>query len=200
MQTKHSSKVRWAILALTVGVLCIIAAAMIYTHPWRGNNSDSNVKWSLTLVGINNEQRILSYDEIKAMPYYEGQGGFFTTVGVINGPYKVRGVPVIDLCEMVGGMTSSDILFVSAQDGYSAVFGYDQVTGNLDTYDPKTMAVTPHKELKLILAYKLNGKPLSDDSGKPLRLAAVGSDDLLTEGHYWVKWVNKLEVVRQNNN
>jgi len=200
VQTKRSSKVRWAILVLIIGVLCIVAAAVVYAQPWGKNNPDENIKWSLTLVGTNNEQRIVSYDEIKAMPYYEGQGGFFTTVGVINGPYKVRGVPVIDLCEMVGGMTSSDILFVSAEDGYSAVFGYDQVAGNLDTYDPKTMMVTPHKELKLILAYRLNGKPLSDEIGEPLRLAAVGSDDLLTEGHYWVKWVNKLEVVRQKNN
>ena len=200
MQTKRSSRVRWAILVLIIGVLCIAAASVVYAQPWGKNNPDDNIKWSLTLVGINHEQRILSYDEIRAMPYYEGQGGFFTSVGVINGPYKVWGVPVIDLCEMVGGMTSSDILFVSAEDGYSAVFGYDQVTGNLDTYDPKTMAVTPHKELKLILAYKLNGEPLSEESGKPLRLAAVGSDDLLTEGHYWVKWVNKLEVVRQKNN
>jgi DMSO/TMAO reductase YedYZ molybdopterin-dependent catalytic subunit len=197
VQTKHNSRVRWGILVLTIGAICIIAAAVVYADPWGGNSSNENIKWNLTLVGIDHEQKILSYDEIKAMPYYEGRGGFFTTVGVINGPYKVRGVPVIDLCEMVGGMTSSDIVFVSAEDGYSAVFSYDQVTGNIDTYDPKTMTVIPHKELKLVLAYKLDGKPFSNENGKPLRLAAVGTDDFLTEGHYWVKWVNKLEVVRQ---
>ena len=27
------------------------------------------------------------------MPSEKAQGGFFTTVGVVNGPYKVKGVP-----------------------------------------------------------------------------------------------------------
>jgi hypothetical protein len=29
----------------------------------------------------------------------------------------------------------------------------------------------------------------------PLRIAVVGDKALLTEGHYWVKWVNKIEVI-----
>ena len=55
----------------------------------------------------------------------------------------------------------------------------------------------PHGELKLILMYEQDGKPISDSDGKPFRLAVVGDDNLLTEGHYWVKWVDRIEVKRK---
>jgi len=55
----------------------------------------------------------------------------------------------------------------------------------------------PHEDLTLILMYEQDGAPLSDYDGRPLRLAIVSSsssDEFLTEGHSWVKWVNKIEV------
>jgi DMSO/TMAO reductase YedYZ molybdopterin-dependent catalytic subunit len=133
--------------------------------------------------------------EIKAMPSSEGLGGFFTSVGVVNGPYEVKGVTLEYLCGLVGGMTPSDLVFVSSADGYSSVFDYDQVGGNLPTYEPQTMREVPHGELRVILIYEQDGQPLSHESGKPLRLAVAGSESLLTEGFHWVKWVNRIEVV-----
>jgi DMSO/TMAO reductase YedYZ molybdopterin-dependent catalytic subunit len=68
--------------------------------------------------------------------------------------------------------------------------------GDFITYDPKTMKEVPHGELKLVLMYELEGKPLSQDGGKPLRLAIIGKDGLLTEGNMWLKWVNRIEVMK----
>ena len=87
---------------------------------------------------------------------------------------------------------------MSAVDGYSMVFDYDQISGKFDTYDPQTMKPTPHGELKLILMYREDGKPLSHDEGKPLRIATAGTDKLMIEGHFWVKWINKIEVININ--
>jgi DMSO/TMAO reductase YedYZ molybdopterin-dependent catalytic subunit len=53
-----------------------------------------------------------------------------------------------------------------------------------------------HGELKLILMYEQDGKSLSQDGGKPLRVAIVGTDGLLTEGNMWIKWVNKIAVMK----
>ena len=45
--------------------------------------------------------------------------------------------------------------------------------------------------------YEQDGKTVPQNDGKPLRLAIVTPDtDLLTEGHYWVKWVDEIEVVK----
>jgi len=98
----------------------------------------------------------------------------------------------------VGGIGPSDGVLVSATDGYSSVFGHDQLAGDLPTYDPVTMKEVPHEELGLILMYEQDGKPLSYDDGKPLRMAVVGSERLLTEGFYWVRWVDRIEVIHRD--
>ena len=184
------------IVLVIVGILCVVGTVAVYALE-RGNNQD-RVEWNVTLVGAGGEQKTLSYDEIKAMPSYEGWGGFFSTAGVVSGPFKVKGVPLESLCEQVGGVSPSQAVLVYAVDGYSMVFDYDQISGKFDTYDPQTMKPTPHGELKLILMYREDGKPLSHDDGKPLRIATAGTDKLLTEGHFWVKWINKIEVININ--
>jgi DMSO/TMAO reductase YedYZ molybdopterin-dependent catalytic subunit len=183
---------RWLILGLIIGVVLIIGAGMIYL--WNFNREEP-VKWEVTLVGKNGEQKVLTYQEIRKLPAQEAQGGFFTTAGVVNGPYEVKGVLLQDLCGLVGGVTASDIVEITAKDGYSMVFDYKQLTGDIPTYDPVTIREVPHESLVVLLIYQQDGKSLSDSDGKPLRLAVVGSERLLTEGHNWVKWVNKIKVM-----
>jgi DMSO/TMAO reductase YedYZ molybdopterin-dependent catalytic subunit len=188
---------RNALLVLVIGVL-LIAAATIIT--WLQVSQPENIEWDVTLIGSSGEIT-LAYDEIKALPPYEGRGGFFTSVGYINGPYQLRGIPILELCDLVGGITSSDIIFISAEDGYSTVLDYQQITGDFITYDPDTMKEVPHGELKLILMYELDNRTPSQEEGRPLRLAIAGEEDLLTEGLYWVKWVKRIEVMpKQNQN
>jgi DMSO/TMAO reductase YedYZ molybdopterin-dependent catalytic subunit len=196
LKTKLPNQKWIPLVFLIVGIICIAMATVTYI--WGENRLGETITWNVTLIGSNSEQRILQYDEITAMPAYVGHGGFFTTVGVVNGPYEGKGVPLSDLCELVGGVTQSDIVMISAADGYSALFDYDQIMGDFITYNPENLKEVPHGELKLILMYKRDGKPLSDDDGKPLRLAVVGQDALLTEGLYWVKWVNRIEVMKVN--
>ena len=187
---KGDSKVRRLLPILVITVVCIgIIAAVAYTHPFLAEEA---INWNLTLIG--EEEKVLTFDEIRAMPSYEGYGGFFTTVGMVNGPFKCKGVPIEELCTIVGGFNASNTLWVSAPDGYLMVFPYDQIKGNFVTYEPATLKEIPHGDLKMILMYNQDGTLLSEDDGKPLRLAIVGSDKLLTEGHYWVKWVDKIEV------
>ena len=187
---------KWIALVFVIaGIICIATA--VVTHIWGGNCPEEAITWNVTLIGSNDEQRILRYDEITAMPAYAGHGGFFSSVGVVSGPYEAKGVPLSDLCELVGGVTPSDIVMISAADGYSAVFDYDQLMGSLITYNPENLREVPHEELKPVLIYELNGEPLSDYDGRPLRLAVVGRDALLTEGVYWVKWVNRIDVIHK---
>jgi len=184
-----------ALALFVIGTLLIVSSVLVYTHPWQGKDS---VVWNVMLDGADGQQKVLTYNEIKTMPAYSGKGGFFTTTGVVNGPFQVKGVPLIDLCNLVGGVTSSEAVMVSAKDGYSSIFDYDQLMGGLITYDPKTIKEVPHSELKIVLMYEQDGKPLSQDDGKPLRLAIIGTDGLLEEGNMWTKWITKIEVVKVN--
>jgi DMSO/TMAO reductase YedYZ molybdopterin-dependent catalytic subunit len=184
---KQAGIIARIIPAFIICLLCIAAAMPGCPAP------EEHIDWDVTLVGSEGQQQVVSYDEIKAMPSYSGRGGFFTTVGIVNGPYKAKGVLLEDICDLVGGVTSSDVVLVSAPDGYMMAFDYDQVMGNINTYDIDLHDM-PHGELKLMLMYEQDGKPLSDNDGKPLRLAIVGPAEFLTEGHYWVKWVDRIEV------
>ena len=195
MKVKLTNLKMKALALFVIGTLLIVSSVLVYTHPWQGKDS---VVWNVMLDGADGQQKVLTYNEIKTMPAYSGKGGFFTTTGVVNGPFQVKGVPLIDLCNLVGGVTSSEAVMVSAKDGYSSIFDYDQLMGGLITYDPKTIKEVPHSELKIVLMYEQDGKPLSQDDGKPLRLAIIGTDGLLEEGNMWTKWITKIEIVKVN--
>ncbi len=176
------------IIIAVIGIGAI--AAVMYTHPFGA--PEEKINWNLTLIGT--AEKIVTFDELNIMPSYEAYGGFFSTVGIVSGPFKCKGVPVEDLCALVGGINSSDALRVSAPDGYMRVFTYDQYKGSFVTYDHETLREVPHRELKMILMYEQDGAPLSVDDGRPLRIAIVSEEKLLTEGHYWIKWVDKMEI------
>jgi DMSO/TMAO reductase YedYZ molybdopterin-dependent catalytic subunit len=192
-------RLRRALPVLCLGLICIVAAVLVYAHPWQGDASESDVEWSLTLVGSNGGNVTLSLKDIEAMESTTSQGGFFTTTGVVHGPYDVKGVRIEELCDLVGGLGPSDGVLVSAVDGYSAFFEHDEIGGDISTYEysatTSDLKEVPHENLWLTLMYEQDGKTLSDDDGKPLRLAVAGDDRLLTEGFRWVRWVDRIEVI-----
>ena len=183
-----------ALILVLSGLICLGLAAGLYFRSDR--SPDLTTSWTVTLVGLDGRPKVLSYSEIKALDSYSGKGGFFTTTGIVNGPYQAKGITLEQLCAQVGGLQSTNLVKVSAQDGYSTMLDYGQVKGNFITYDPATLKEKAHKELKPILMFEQDGQPLNADSGKPLRLAVVGQDSLLTEGLYWIKWINKIEIIQ----
>jgi hypothetical protein len=184
------SKSRIAILGIVLGIiLTAVAVALYFTddfHP--------SIDWTITLAGKNHEEQTLSYQGLLKLQTYEANGGFFTTVGVVNGPYRVKGIVLKDLCKLVGGVSDGDAVMVSATDGYSMVYDYAQLSGGIITYDPVTLKEMPHEEQLVMLIYEINNIALPQSDG-PVRIAVVGNESLLTEGHYWVKRVNKIEVL-----
>ncbi|MBN1761996.1 MAG: molybdopterin-dependent oxidoreductase [Methanomicrobia archaeon] len=182
------------LVLIAIAVVCIGAlAAVAYLNPFGA--PEEHIDWNVTLIGSGGDARVLTFDELKALPPYEGYGGFFTTVGIVNGPYKCKGVPIKELGELVGGIDASNTVWVSAPDGYLMAFSYDQVNGNFRTFDQTTFREVPHDELTMILMYEQDGAPLSDYDGRPVRIAIVSArGDYLTEGSYWVKWVDEIEV------
>ncbi len=183
-------------LVLIAGALLILASAIAYLQPWNLLVDADTRAWRLTLVGKDGSSKTLTYKDVTSLPAYAGDGGFFSSVGIVYGPYPVRGVTVEELCNQVGGVGQGDAVMVSARDGYSTVLSYEQVMGDFIAYTPDLREV-PDTELQTILMYRLDGKPLDDEGGRPLRLAVVSpAGGLLTEGSYWVKWVTKIEVLR----
>ena len=180
-------------MKLTILMVCTIAiAATACLHP--SGIEEEMIDCNLTLIG--DCERVLSYNEIRAIPSCEGRGGFFTTVGIVNGPFECKGVSLEELCNLVGGINATDTVRICASDGYLMVFTRDQVRGDFVTYDPATMREVPHTDQEVLLMYEQDGSPLSEDTGGPLRVAIVSKGKLLTEGHYWVQWVDTIEITK----
>ncbi len=150
----------------------------------------------LEIVGPS-ETKTLTMEELKALPVTEGYAGIKSSTGKITPPISMKGVSLKDLAEFIGGMDETTGFNVMAEDGYSITFSYDQLqNGSFVAYDPAigTELKTP-VELIPILAYEANSKPFDAKQDGALRLAIVSPElNQVTDGHWSVKWVNKLEV------
>jgi hypothetical protein len=190
------------ILATGIIVIVLVATILIFWHVYPVlQNPHSNyvpVKlqhMNLTLVALNGTSLTLNESAIAKLKSFTSHGGFKTSAGSLRGIGNYTGVLLVDLCNLVGGINSTCSLRVTASDGYSMVYTYNQVQGkNFTCYSPATGdEVQSNQPLTVILAYYYNGMNLTSDEG-PLRLAIVGSQGLLTDGHYWIKGVTKLEI------
>jgi len=146
----------------------------------------------LTLIG--SETKVYSLNEVKAMPAYTASGGFKKSTGAIVGPYTYTGVNLTYLTDLVGGITSSNSVKITASDGYSMTYTYDQVMGDITIYSSTSEEETD-EPLTMVLAYEENGSLIPDEYGGPLRIAFIRSDTPITDGHFWIKYVNKIEIL-----
>jgi DMSO/TMAO reductase YedYZ molybdopterin-dependent catalytic subunit len=153
----------------------------------------------LTITGV--DQTVsLTMADLRAMPAVEGWGGIKNSTGRITVPAVYKGVALADLLELVGGLDETAGISVVAEDGYAMTLAYDQVVnGDFVAYDPGTGDETdPGEQLTAVIAYELDGEPLPEKSEGRLRLVVLGSrNNEVTDGHWWVKWVNAIELKSQ---
>jgi DMSO/TMAO reductase YedYZ molybdopterin-dependent catalytic subunit len=151
----------------------------------------------LTLVGPNGGYA-LTIADLKALPVTEGQGGIKSSTGQITIPEPFKGVALKDLVASLGVTLDQSMgVTLTAEDGYSMTFSYDQaINGAFTAYDPATgNEMTTHDPLIAIIAYEHNGQPLNSTEEGTLRLVVVSAkNDQVVDGHWSVKWVNKIEV------
>jgi len=138
-------------------------------------------------------------EQLQALPATEGQGGFMSSTGMITIPALYRGVALKDLAPLLGiDFDGSMGLTLTAEDGYSMTFSYDQVvSGAFTAYDPATGSELPdHDPLTAIIAYARDGQPLDPTEDGALRVQVVSAtNNQVVDGHWTIKWVAKAEVM-----
>jgi hypothetical protein len=160
----------------------------------RPTQAESNVAtlppMSLTVIGADGTQVVLNETDIAELSSYRGYGGFKTSFPAVKGLGNYTGVRLDTLCGLVGGLTNAGNVTIRAAD-YEINLTYAQVNGEFVTYDTSGEEVPHSLPLVPIVAYYFNDENISDG---PLRLAIVGSEGLVTDSVYWVKWVVEIEV------
>ena len=136
-------------------------------------------------------------EQIKALKVAQGYGGMKSSTGRITPPTVQKGVSIDDLLAEIGGLPDDMAVSISAKDGYEMTMSATQLrSGDFLTYDMVTGAEKKvDGPLQVILSYESDGKALNPDSEGTLRMGIISAkQDQVTDGHWWVKWVTKIEV------
>lgn len=176
-----------------------------------------NSTFTLTIIGASGQEVTFNQNSLLALAACSGLGGFVHhSVSDDYGNYT--GVPVLTLINLVGGMTSSEtVTATSGTDNYQTTYSFSEVTagtgwGSVYTTTAPTTALTTTPPEYLVLAYLLNGSPLSayacvgvptpcpngptSAGNGPLRTVTISSaaNDIIGMGSPWNKGVAVIQV------
>ncbi len=156
----------------------------------------------VTIIGADGTTTVvLNATGLAALPQTSGLGGKFKTQSGTFDYGTYTGVSMTTLLDLVGGISSSQVLCVTAADTWAKNYTYAQITGTgLTMFDPATNATaTPTQPVTMILAYYLDGTSanLPTYDGSYLITAFVGSDGLSTTANLYSKYVIELRVYNQ---
>jgi DMSO/TMAO reductase YedYZ molybdopterin-dependent catalytic subunit len=141
--------------------------------------------------------KTLTLDDIKKLPATEGQAGIKSSTGKITPPALFKGVLITDLVKEIGGLDATMGVQLEAKDGYAMTYSADQVmNGTFVAYDPSSGDETRSAgQLRTLLAYEMDGKPLDVERDGQLRLVIISEkNNQVTDGHWSVKWVTQVTV------
>jgi DMSO/TMAO reductase YedYZ molybdopterin-dependent catalytic subunit len=161
-----------------------------------GDSGSTGGAPAITVVGANGSKDY-TFDQLKKMKSVEGYAGIKNSAGNITPPATMKGVLIEDLFKDVGGLSDDAAVGIMAKDGYEMTMSAAQMkTGDFLTYDTVTGAeIKVDEPLKVIIAYEIDGKPIDPTTEGPLRLAIITAQkNQVTDGHWSVKWVTKLQV------
>jgi len=150
----------------------------------------------LELVGME-ETKNLTMAEIMALPATSGMAGMKSSTGKITAPLQFTGVTLKDLADLLGGIDETMGVNIVASDGYSISYSYDQImNGTYISYDPATGDELRNPvPLTAMVAYAVEGQPLNVDQDGNLRMVIISDEPAqVTDGHWSVKWVTKVEI------
>ena len=188
----------WLALGLAgLAVALVPAAASCGGHSGSTAHAGGSSGPVVLTVGGSKGSRQFTMADLKAMPAYTGWAGIKTSVGTIHLPQHYTGVKLSDLAAAVGGISSSNKVTMLANDGYGMTFSYKQLMqSGLTTYDPATGAEEkPSETLTVVVAYAVDGKPLPEQDYGQLKLViATSKPDQVTDGHWAVKWLARVEI------
>src|ERR1700730_5410816 len=160
--------------------------------PERVNLSD----WRMKIDGVVNQPLTLTMDDLKTLPRVElvgvlecaGNGRSFYQPRVAGtqwafgsvGNGRWAGVRFRDVLQQAGLKDSAKEILLD---------GSDSPLGTMPKFQ-RTLTVQKALDPDTLLAFEMNGQPLPDEHGYPLRLIAPG-----WAGDSWVKWLRHIEVL-----
>jgi hypothetical protein len=185
-----------AFLAITLLASILVGCSSQSTTTSPVETSPTSAGEAVLTVMKDTQTSTYTMTALKALPSITGWAGQMSSTGTISGPFQYKGVALSELLKAVGGITENNAVRVSAKDGYAMTLSYKQITeGNFTIIDSSTGKEVSATNVPIVfLAYEEDAKPIDENIG-PLRLGIMTSNTQVTEGHWWVKWAQKIEVI-----
>ena len=158
-----------------------------------GRPSLDPLAWRLVVTGFVQRPLVLTLDQVRARPRQEitftlecsGNHGLPFLTGAI-GNATWAGTPLAPLLQEAGLLDwGTEVVFWGADAGPGEVGG-QQITEQFARSMSREDALDP----RLLLCYEMNGQPLPQAHGAPLRLIAPGWYGVAN-----VKWLSRIEVI-----
>jgi DMSO/TMAO reductase YedYZ molybdopterin-dependent catalytic subunit len=173
-------KAGWDAVSRFVTPVAADLAPILPTSGWRIYSVADHMptfepaSWRLTVGGLVGRELTLDYEGLRALPSVEQVSTFHCVTGWTVRDVRWKGVRLAEVIGPAQPSASAHALrFVSAEVPY-------------DDYLTHAQAALPD----VLLAYEMDGKPLSRGHGAPLRLVIPEM-----YGYKSVKWVQRIELV-----
>lgn len=150
-------------------------------------------QWSLEIAGLVEKPMSLSLEEIKARPrktviaVLECSGnsnnpGFSGAIGNV----KWTGTPLAPLLKECGILDRAiEVVFYGADQKMEEIRDKEYLQNFA-----RSLSMGDALRDEVLLAYKMNGKPLTEEHGAPVRLVVPG-----WFGIAWIKWLTRIELL-----
>ncbi len=150
----------------------------------------------IMVIGLNNEVKKFTHTQIMQVPSVSGEGAFLKTTGTIVGPFTYNGANFTALLESVTNITEDFSIEAIATDGYKFTYTKDQVLGKVPLYNDEGAAIGygGPDNVTLTLIYEEGGQAITEETGGPYRLAYIGPNAPITDGHFWTKFVGTIAI------
>ena len=175
----------------------IMVLVLMLTLVTAGYSKEATIPEVVLKIIRGDQIKTFTLNELKAIPSYTAEGNLWRSRrGILTEPfeYTYTGIKMIDLLDLIGGITEGNIIKVIASDGYTKVFTYDQIKGKLTVLNRQGKPIEWSQPLTVILAYEEAGQSIPVAKGGPLRIAIVSPGNPITKGKFWVKWVERIEI------
>jgi hypothetical protein len=126
----------------------------------------------------------VKYLKMRALP---------TTV-IVDGPYNYTGVSMVDLLDDAFVLPDSYNVTVTASDGWETDYSYDEVQGNVMSYNESTGNESGIVQGTMLLAFKEDGAYLNESTGGPLKIVFTG-DNYIFSSRTTSKYVVEIDII-----
>jgi DMSO/TMAO reductase YedYZ molybdopterin-dependent catalytic subunit len=143
----------------------------VYENAIAGTQYINQSTYKVTIEGLVNNVSTFTYDHVVSHQSYQK----VVTIYCVEGWHSTilwDGILLKDLLNETGIAPGAKVIIFYASDGYSTSLPLDYILQN-----------------NIILAYKMNGVPLTPELGWPFMLVAQSQ-----YGYKWIKWITEINV------